>query len=262
VLADAAFAADTPPSHPAERSILEAATARAIDFGAACRAVAPAAAVTQRRLLAAGLVRDRGLLESRRLTVFAAALLLLAIVLERMAHAIDVQRRVGFLVALLALHLVLCGGLVLQRGRLTPRGRAVVKHMKGLVPRPRPRRAGAAAAAAAGGADEAVVVRADGVGAARAPGQPAPADGMALRSLTQVASPSTVSPRRTARAEEAWLALPTIVALFGAPAVMADPRFAGIEHAIGREGLASSGGDAGGSGCSGGGGGCGGCGGS
>jgi hypothetical protein len=100
--------------------------------------------------------------------------------------------------------------------------------------------------------------------------KPAKATGgrRAAGASAQVGVPVITTPaRRSVRGGDGRLALSTVVALFGAPAVMADPRFAGIEHAIGREGLVSSGGDSdGGSGCSGGGdgggGGCGGCGGS
>ena len=223
---------DTPPAHPIERRILEAAQVRAIDFPGACQAIAAEAALVEGRLQDAGLARDRGLLESRRLTAFAGSLLLLAVVFERLAHAIEVQRPVGFLVALLWMHLVLSAVLVLQRGRLTSRGRAILARMRKTLPKP---------AAAAGG--------------------------KASRPGPVTASPASDRAGGVARPDASWLALSTMVALFGAPAVMADPRFAGIEHAIGREGLVSSGGDSGSGSCSGGGGGgdggggCGGCGG-
>ncbi|HEX4511820.1 MAG TPA: TIGR04222 domain-containing membrane protein [Burkholderiaceae bacterium] len=218
IVAETAFAAEAWPAHPAERAVLAVAEVQAIDFALACQCVMPEAAVIAGRLQAAGLAREHDALAFRRLATFAIALVLLAIVLERFAHAVAVQRPVEFLLLLLTAHLILVGALLLQRSRLTARGRLVLGLLRRQVPRPKvPRPAG---------------------------GHPAEGN---------------------APAGEAWVALPALVALFGAPAVMADPRFAGIEHAIGREGLMSSGAGAGGDGCSGGGGsggsGCGGCGG-
>ena len=84
---------------------------------------------------------------------------------------------------------------------------------------------------------------------------------IALRALRKARRLAVLDLRHPPRRAPTGLDLPFALALLGAPAVMADPRFAGIELAVGREGLRQ--GDASASGCStggdgGGGGGCGG----
>jgi len=102
-------------SHPAEAVCLAVAGDGGLRFTAACMAMRSLAAIYERRLIAAGIASDVAALPAHRAQALLGLVVLLAIEVERIVHALGSPHPVGFL-GLLAL--ANCGLIVLLAQRL------------------------------------------------------------------------------------------------------------------------------------------------
>jgi len=101
--------------HPAEAVCLAAAGEGGLRFTAACLAMRSLAAIYERRLIAAGIASDVAALPAHRARALLGLVVLLAIEIERIVHALGSPHPVGFLVLLA---LAACGLIVLLAQRL------------------------------------------------------------------------------------------------------------------------------------------------
>jgi uncharacterized protein (TIGR04222 family) len=117
-------------AHPAEAACLRVVADGGVRFTAACAAMRPVAEQVERRLVATGIADDVAALPLHRARALPGMVVLLAIELERIFHAIGTRQRIGF-VALLALAGVgLVVGLAQRLRRANARSERVLRPLR------------------------------------------------------------------------------------------------------------------------------------
>ena len=116
--------------HPAEAACLQAVADGGVRFTAACAAMRPLAGQVERRLIAAGIASDVAALPPHRARALLGMVVLLAVELERIVHAVGTPQRIGF-VSLLALAGIGLVAVLAQRlRRANPRSERVLRPLR------------------------------------------------------------------------------------------------------------------------------------
>jgi uncharacterized protein (TIGR04222 family) len=116
--------------HPAEAACLRAVADGGLRFTAACASMRPVAGQVEQRLIAAGIASDVAALPLHRARALLGMVVLLAVELERIFHAIGTRQRIGFVSLLVLAGIALVAVLAQRLRRANPRSERVLRPLR------------------------------------------------------------------------------------------------------------------------------------